>query len=83
MLKNFPRFLENLLRFSENVRCFYWMLGDNNSHFRKPFYVLQIFLFCTSLARARARTLHFCTFCFHNLHKIRCSVLKYKVMRWY
>ena len=40
------------------------------------FIVLQIFVFSTSLARARARTpQRFCAFCFHNLHKFRCSLL--------
>ena len=28
MLKNFPRFWENVGRFLENVLCFYWMLGE-------------------------------------------------------
>lgn len=28
MLKNFPRFWEKVQRFLENVRCFYWMLGE-------------------------------------------------------
>ena len=48
------------------------------------FIVLQIFVFSTSLARARARTPYiFCTFCFHNLHKNGCSLLKYNAMREY
>ena len=48
------------------------------------FIVLQIFVFSTlSRACACAHTLHFCTFCFHNLHKNGCSLLKYNAMQGY
>ena len=44
------------------------------------FIVLQIFVFSTSLARARARTpQRFCAFCFHNLHRLPLSTPYFQI----